>query len=111
VEVKLDNKAYDVLKRFAMIWLPAAGTLYFALAQMWHLPAGSEVVGSITALDTFLGVVLHISSTSYEGDGSLTTGVGTEGQKTLTFKLDTDPEDLEGKKNVVFAVKNDPPVA
>ena len=63
--MKLSNKVYDVLKWIAMYLLPAAGTLYFALSGIWELPYGEEVVGTITAVDTFLGVILGISSATY----------------------------------------------
>lgn len=63
--MKLSNKAYDVLKWVAMYLLPAIGTLYFALSGIWGLPYGEEIVGSITAVDTFLGVILGISSVKY----------------------------------------------
>lgn len=61
----LSNKMYDILKWIAMYLLPAMGTLYFALAGIWNFPYGEEVVGTITAIDTFLGVILGISSSNY----------------------------------------------
>ncbi len=61
----LSNKAYDILKWIALYFLPAAGTLYFALAGIWHFPYGEEVVGTITAVDTFLGVLLGSSTAQY----------------------------------------------
>ena len=61
----LSNKTYDVLKWIAMYLLPALGTLYFALAGIWKFPYGEEIVGTITALDTFLGVLLGISTAQY----------------------------------------------
>ena len=63
--MKMTNKTYDVLKWIAMYFLPALGTLYFALAGIWNLPYGEEIVGSITAFDTFLGVILGISTAQY----------------------------------------------
>lgn len=63
--MKLNDKTYDILKWVAQYLLPAAGTLYFALASIWGLPFGEQVVGTITAIDTFLGVILGISSASY----------------------------------------------
>lgn len=66
--MKLSNKVYDILKWIAMYFLPAAGTLYFALSGIWGLPYGEEVVGTITAVDTFLGVILGISSATYNKD-------------------------------------------
>lgn len=64
--MKMSNKVYDVLKWIAMYLLPAAGTLYFALAGIWGLPYGEQVVGTITAVDTFLGVMLGISNAQYK---------------------------------------------
>ena len=63
--MKMNDKTYDVLKWIATYLLPALGTLYFALAQIWNLPYGEQVVGSITAIDTFLGVVLGLSTSQY----------------------------------------------
>ena len=56
--MSMSNKTYDILKWIAMYLLPAAGTLYFALAGIWSLPYGEQVVGTITAVDTFLGLPL-----------------------------------------------------
>lgn len=66
--MKMSNKVYDALKYVAMIVLPAIGTLYFALANIWGLPYGEEVVGTITAVDAFLGALLGISSAKYKGE-------------------------------------------
>ena len=61
----MNNKVYDVLKWIAMYLLPALGTLYFALAGIWGLPYGEQIVGTITAIDTFLGVILGVSTAQY----------------------------------------------
>ena len=61
----MNNKVYDVLKWIAQYFLPALGTLYFALADVWGLPYGEQVVGTIVAVDTFIGVVLGISTAQY----------------------------------------------
>lgn len=63
--MKMTNKVYDILKWIAQYFLPAIGTLYFALAGIWGLPYGEQIVGTITAVDTFLGVFLGISSAQY----------------------------------------------
>lgn len=62
----LSNKQYDILKWVALVLLPALGTLYFALAGIWGFPFGEQIVGTITAIDTFLGVILGISSANYK---------------------------------------------
>lgn len=64
--LSMNDKTYDMLKWIAMYLLPAMGTLYFALAGIWGLPYGEQVVGTITAIDTFLGVILGISSAQYK---------------------------------------------
>lgn len=61
----MSSKVYDVLKFIAVIVLPAAGALYFALSEIWGLPYGEQIVGTITAIDTFLGAVLMIDSAKY----------------------------------------------
>lgn len=63
--MKLSNKAYDILKWITMIVLPACGTFYSALAGIWGFPYGEQVVGTIVAVATFLGVVLKISTNNY----------------------------------------------
>lgn len=61
----LSSKTYEVLKWIAQIVLPALGTLYFALATIWGLPYGEQVVGTITAVDAFLGTLLGLSTVNY----------------------------------------------
>lgn len=61
----MSNKVYDVLKWIAQILLPALGTLYFALAGIWNFPYAEAIVGTITAVDTFLGIILGISTIQY----------------------------------------------
>lgn len=60
-----NSKIYDVLKWIALVFLPALGTLYFALSGIWNLPYGEEVVGTIMAIDTFLGALIGISNINY----------------------------------------------
>lgn len=63
--MKLTNKQYDILKWIAQILLPAIGALYFALSKIWGFPMATEVIGTIAAIDTFLGAVLGISTKNY----------------------------------------------
>nr|DAH45544.1 MAG TPA: holin [Caudoviricetes sp.] len=65
----LTDKTYSLLKWIALILLPALGTLYFALASIWGLPFGEQIVGTITAIDTFLGAILGISTNNYKKNG------------------------------------------
>ena len=61
----LPNKLYDVLKWVAQIALPALGTLYFGLSQIWGLPYGEQIIGTIAVIDTFLGALLGVSTANY----------------------------------------------
>ena len=63
--MKLCNKTYDCIKWIAQLALPAVGTLYAALAGIWGFPYSEQVMGTILAVDTFLGALLGISSASY----------------------------------------------
>lgn len=82
---------YDVIKQIAQYWLPASGALYFALASIWGLPYGEQVVGTITAVDIFLGVLLGISKSQYDKsderfDGALNVDHMADDEFQLEFK-------------------------
>ena len=63
--MRMSDKVYDVLKWIAQYLLPASATLYFALSNIWGCPYAEQVVGTISAIDTFLGVMLGISTIQY----------------------------------------------
>lgn len=65
MKIKISNKTYDVLVAIATYVLPAAGTLYFALASIWGLPFGEQIVGTISAVDAFLGAVIKAAKNGY----------------------------------------------
>lgn len=60
------NVVYDRLKWIAQYLLPGLGTLYFAIAKTWGIPYGEEIVGTISAVDIFLGTLLGISKAKYD---------------------------------------------
>jgi hypothetical protein len=101
--MKLSNKAYDYGKFVAQILLPAIATLYYALSELWHLPHAGEIVGTITAVDAFLGALLSLSSkkynTEYDGD------IEVDGS-TYTLALKDDPESIPSKRTMSFRVVN-----
>lgn len=101
---------YDKLKFVSQILLPALGTLYFALAGIWGLPAAEQVVGSIVAIDAFLGVVLQISTNNYQTsnarfDGNLVISEDKTGRQLYSLELNDDPElNLATKDAITFRV-------
>lgn len=69
-EMEMSDKIYDILKWVALIFIPALGTLYFAISAIWGLPYGEQIVGTLTAVDTFLGALLGISTYQYNKEDS-----------------------------------------
>ena len=67
--MKMTNKTYDILKEIALTILPALAVLYATIGKIWGLPYVSELPATIMAIDTFLGVCLHISNSEYKKDG------------------------------------------
>lgn len=68
--MKLSNKLYDILKLVCTIILPALGTLYFALSQIWGFGYGEEIVGTIAAISTFIGACINVSTAKFNKDKS-----------------------------------------
>lgn len=105
----LSNQAYDVLKYIAQIVLPGAGTFYFALAQIWGMPDAAKVVGSITAADVFLGLLLGLTSLHYARTGAAYDGdmdvANVDGVTKFQLNLNDHPEHLVNKDKIVFKVK------
>lgn len=104
--MNLSNHDYDVLKWVAQIALPALGTLYFALASIWGLPYGEQIVGTITAIDAFLGALLKVSSDEYQGDGQLIVDTSDPLKDIYSIAIDDYPEKLAEKDTVLLKVSH-----
>lgn len=104
----LSDSNYKVFKASATIILPAIGALYFALAQIWGIPDPEKVVGSIAALNTFVGVIVGLSKKSYYASGAQYAGeinVTDDGtKKTFLLDLSDKPETIETMDEVTFKV-------
>lgn len=102
------EKTYRVLNFIAQILLPALGTLYFGLAAIWNLPAPEKIIGTITVVDTFLGVMLGISQTKFKqqvAHGIMKVDETPTG-KTYSLVINDDPEYmLDGKTQVRFNIE------
>lgn len=116
-EALLSNKSYDNLKASATLVLPAVGALYFTLAQIWQLPYGEQVVGTVAAVNTLLGVILGVSSKSYNKnkyDGVIEVEVNPSldggPKKTFSLNFNGDPEDIEKMTDVTFKVDKTSPL-
>lgn len=64
----MSNKMYDILKAIALVVLPATATLVIAIFKIWGLPYGAEIGATITAVATFLGSIITVSSAKYKAE-------------------------------------------
>lgn len=106
---------YDKLKLTAQLILPAFAALYFGLSQIWNLPAGAEVSGTISLLNVFVGVIVvwlkslhNAAGTQY--DGFLTWEDHDEGSSLRLTSIDI--QALENKGEILMKVSRpEPPIA
>lgn len=103
----LSNKTYNTMKWIALYLLPALGTLYYALSRIWGFPYGENIVGTITAIDAFLGAVLGISSSKYKGDGEMVINTEDPEKDVYSLNLNCPVDELAEKDEIVFKVVSD----
>ena len=112
--MKITNKVYDVLKWIVVIVIPAIITLYSTLGSIWSFPLVQEITATLAAIDVFLGVVMKISSASYnkELDGILYVDtISDEEKDTYLFEVN-DLDQIASKDRITLKintkeVKND----
>lgn len=63
--MKMSEETYDLLKWIAQILLPALAALIVGITELWQLPYGSLIGGTIMLIDAFLGKLLEKSSELY----------------------------------------------
>ena len=106
----LPNKLYDVFRYLSLVLLPAVSTLYFTLSSLWGLPSTEQVIGSIAAIEIFIGVLLKISSVGYkkaglEYGGKIIISKSDNGNKVYSLELNTSPDSLDTLKLVTFKIE------
>lgn len=109
--MQLTNKVYNAVKWIAQYLLPAAGTLYFAIASIWDLPYAEQIVGTISAITIFLGVILGISTSHYiksgaDTDGTLEVDRSSQQKDIYRIVLDGELSTLSSKSRVALRVNN-----
>lgn len=107
--LKLSNSLYDLLKKFALIFLPAAATLYFTLATIYGWPDPERVLATVVAVETFLGVLLGLSTSAHKAEvqrradsPSNALIVGQDGEVLAQF--DFDPKDTSAGEEITLTV-------
>ena len=112
----MKNKTYDKVKATATLGLPAIGSLYFGLSEIWGLPGTEAVLGTIAVVNTFMGVVLRIWSTAYFNsdapyDGQIVTTKTEDGKINYGLELGVDPAEIEKMKAVSFKIQPPSPIS
>ena len=98
----MNDKTYDILKRVALIIIPALATFVNAAGMVWGLPYTNEITATITAFGVFLGATLGVSSANYEPE--------THGNLVVTGDNDVyadfahEPEKLKDGDTIVLKV-------
>jgi hypothetical protein len=109
------NKLYDAIKFVALVLLPALGTLYFAVDSLWGWEHGTQVVGTITAVDTFLGLLIHQQNSKYYKNESNFDGdvnvLPEDGGNKVLLSFNSPPEDIvdqPGKHSIELKINKSP---
>jgi hypothetical protein len=101
----INERFYRFLRFCAQIGLPFAGSIYFALSQIQGADSGEVVIGTIVVADLVLGVFLSLAHSTVKYDGQIIVYDHPDGTiKTYSLELESDPEELDSKKHVVFKV-------
>ena len=102
----MSNDTYDKLKWTAQYLLPGIGTLWFTISSIWGLPFGEQIIGTITAIDLFLGGLLGLSSRKYSGDGVMIVDTSNPDKDIYRMELNDPLETLTNKDSIHFKVKS-----
>ena len=94
------------MKPVVQIWLPALATLYSGLAMIWGFPNPEEIVGTIVAVNLFLGTVLGISSKNYKEhhDGKMVVNHDDPMKDNYTIELDIPLDEVDKASELKFKV-------
>lgn len=105
----LSDKQYNFVKFLTVTFLPAVGTLYFALASTWGLPAPEQVLGTCLSVQAFIAVIMGISTKQYQNsdarfDGAVT--IAETPEKHIVAVEGIHPDDMAKKDEVLLKVKD-----
>lgn len=106
----LGNTTYEKVRHAVQYWIPAIGTFYAAVASIWGLPFAIEVVGSLTALATLLGVILGVSkSTYYKNDNNFDGALIVDEERNVSLlDVQTSLAQMSGQESITLKVKHQP---
>jgi hypothetical protein len=106
----MNAKMLNYLRLAAQYWIPALGTLVFTLGSIWDWTFTENLVGSIMAFDTFLGVLLGFQTrgSAQSGyDGQLVINTTNPVKDVYTVDLGQTLASLPGKDSVTLRIVNE----
>ena len=71
--MKLSSRMYTFLKWFCLIALPGLAVFYGVMADTWNLPYGEQIVTTLNALGTLLGVLIGVSTVNFNEENVIYT--------------------------------------
>ena len=106
-----NNKIYDILKWIVLYLLPAIGTLFFSISQIWGISHAEQILGTISSVTIFLSMIIGLSSSTYKKNGSGTDGVmlvdtSNPDKDVYLLKLNNEVDNLSKKDIISFKVDN-----
>ena len=108
----LSDRQFNFLRRLVELFLPACGAFYYTLAEIWSLAYAGEVVGTIAAVTTLLGVLLVVlrsnydkSDTKYDGDLVIEETADPEEPNLMRLEVDTPLDMIPGQPELRLKVK------
>lgn len=112
--VQVSSKTYNRLKPVAQVYLPGLAALYSSLAAIWGFPNPEGIVGTIAAINVFLGLTLGLSSKNYHeqdlaenADGAFIINHTDPEAETIGTQFNVDPLKLGNKKELRMQVIHD----
>lgn len=105
------DNVYNFIKTLIQYILPAIAALYSAVASIWNLPYGTQILGTIAGLETALGILIGVSTVQYNKEiekdgGTLIVDQTPSGGDLYSFEFDNDQQGFAGKKAVTFQIKH-----
>lgn len=85
----LNDNVYKVLKWLGLIVLPAIATMVKAVFPVWELPYADAIAITCTALGTFIGTIICVSSANLKSEMA----------EQAVYVLDTDAKEETAETN------------
>lgn len=108
VKSLLTSRQYNILKWVTMIVLPAITTAYGTFSNIWGWPYGDQIVASMAAITLLLGVLIGVSTNSYNKSSSGPAGTlvvdHTDVNSQTYLAFDQDPNTLTEGSQITLNV-------